>query len=218
MQSKSESGRLRLLRRMLCWAAALLFAKALLAVLYEYRWYFPPNFDSAFLTGRRESFFGIYSWAFYAHIISGPLTVVLGTYLVLTGGRPRVRAAHRWAGRVQIFVVAAIVAPSGLVMARYAFSGPIAGIAFALLSVATGVTAAVTAWCAITGRLADHQTWAQRCYILLCSPLLLRLVAGFTIVTKIESPWTYRLNAWLSWLVPLAIYEMWRRRTNESTQ
>jgi hypothetical protein len=56
-----------------------------------------------------------------------------------------------------------------------------------------------------------HRRWATRCFLLLASPLLLRLIAGAAIVTHMESDWFYRLNAWLSWLIPLTIYETWWR-------
>ena len=203
--------------RLLIVAASLLFVKTFVAILVEYRWYFPPDFEaSAFLTGRRESFRGIYPAAFYTHLVSGPLALVFGVMLMLTGGRPRFRTLHRLAGRGQMLLVLLAVVPSGLVMAAEAYSGPIAGCGFAALSLATGACALAAIWHARARCFASHRLWASRCFVLLGSPLLLRIVAGATIVTGIESEWTYRLNAWLSWLVPLAIFEAWRRRASPS--
>lgn len=52
-------------------------------------------------------------------------------------------------------------------------------------------------------KLCTASTLAERCFLLLISPLILRLIAGAVIVMDVESELTYRLNAWLSWLVPL---------------
>ena len=191
-----------------------LLAKVLLTIVYEYRWYFPPNFeDSAFLTGRQEYFDGVYRAAFYGHIISGPVAVVLGFILLISGGRLRVRRLHRWLGRSQFLIVMLVIVPSGLVMATHAFTGPIAGWGFASLSLATGACMVIAVQQARSRKFASHRRWATRCFILLCSPLLLRLMSGAVIVFQLESDLTYRLSAWLSWLIPLAIYEAWWRRS-----
>jgi hypothetical protein len=193
-------------------ALAVLGLKVLLGILVEYRWYFPPNFrESAFLTGREATFTAVYATAFYVHILVGPLTVLLGTFLLWNRGAGRWRAWHRWGGRVQMAFIFVALVPSGLVMATQALAGPIAGWGFALLSVATAITAALALWRVMRGQILLHQQWAFRCYLLLVSPLLFRLVAGVFIVTQSESELAYRLNAWLSWLVPLAVYEAWLR-------
>jgi hypothetical protein len=205
------SRRLGKLRALAAIAVALLFFKILLSILVEYRWYFPADFEnSAFLSGRRYSFFGIYRAAFYAHIISGPLAVLLGSFLILTGGRSRYRHLHRPAGKLQMLIVL-IVVPSGLVMARQAYGGSIAALGFSSLSIATGACAMAAVYCAVTRRFRIHQRWATRCFILLTSPLLLRLINGAVVAMQLESDFSYRLNAWLSWLIPLAIYEVWWR-------
>jgi len=192
-------------------AVAVLGLKVLLGILYEYRWYFPANFvESAFLTGREETFTRFYALAFYTHILSGPPTIVLGTFLVWSRGVGPYRRWHRWAGRLQIALVLLTLVPSGLVMATRAFAGPIAGWGFAALSIATAVSAAFTVWYACLGRISRHERWATRLYILLISPLILRIISGVLIVTGSESEIAYRLNAWLSWLIPLATYEIWQ--------
>lgn len=203
--------RLSRLKAIAALASVVLFVKVLLEILFEYRWYFPANFDASFLSGRRDSFTGLYRAAFYTHILSGPVAVVLGVFLMVSGGRSRHRSIHRRAGQVQMAIIFGAVVPSGLAMASQAFAGPIAASGFAALSLATAVCAAVALRCALAGRFSAHQRWAGRCFILLCSPLFLRLVSGMVIVLQRESEWIYRLNAWLSWLIPLAIYEAWWR-------
>ncbi|MDA8743964.1 hypothetical protein N9N28_04950 [Rubripirellula amarantea] len=43
------------------------------------------GFSSAFLTGRESTFYGLYELAFYAHIISSPVALVLAGGLVVSG-------------------------------------------------------------------------------------------------------------------------------------
>lgn len=192
-------------------SVVVLLAKVFFSILLEYQRYFPADFEATFLIGRRETFTTVYASAFYIHIVSGPLTVLLGTWQMWSGTRTRFRALHRWAGRMQMLLIFGALVPSGLVMAPRAFAGPIAGYGFAALSLTTAISAAVTVFYAISRRFALHKRWATRTYILLISPLLLRLVSGGLIVTQLESDWAYRLNAWFSWIVPLIVYEAWWR-------
>jgi hypothetical protein len=190
-------------------AAAALFAKVLFSILAEYRWYFPPNFDSAFLVGRQDRFVGVYRAAFYSHIITGPVAITLAAFLLLTGGRTGYRQLHRWSGRVLVLLILLLLVPTGLVMASQAHAGAVAGLGFAILSIVTAVSAIATGFQAWAGHWQSHRRWAKRSFLLLCSPLLLRLTSGAAIVFQLESEEFYRLNAWLSWLIPLGFLELW---------
>lgn len=213
----NESRRFRLLRRTALAIAAILFLKVFAETVYEYRWYFPVNFDeSHFLIGRRGTFFGTYRAAFFAHIISGPVVIVLGSILMLIGGRRRFAKIHRTLGRLQMLLVIGVVVPSGFIMALQAYTGAIAASGFAAHAIATGITAFLAIHHALKRRFPLHQRWATRCFILLCSPLLLRVISGATIVMQVDSDWTYRLTAWVSWLLPLGVYEWWWRRRSSA--
>ena len=197
------------LRTAFTFAAAVLFCKVLLSILYQYRWYFPPDFDNgAFLIGRRDTFEGMYPVAFYLHIVLGPIALLLATFHVVGTRVVRFRPLLGRLGKIQTVCVY-IVALSGLVMAPKAFAGPIAGAGFASLAVLTALTVTLAAYHAAVGGWAAHRLWARRCVLLLYSPLLLRLLGGLSIVTQVDSLWTYQWNAWISWLVPLAIHEWW---------
>ncbi|QDV47141.1 hypothetical protein Enr13x_70500 [Stieleria neptunia] len=208
MEPNAHPNRSGRLIRVLFWGGVIVSAKVFLSILYQYRWYFPPDFDaSPFLAGRRFSFAGLYRWAFYLHVFAGPVALILGTFLLFSGGKPRWQRIHRKVGKTQCALIGLMVVPSGLVMSLQAYAGPIAQLGFVVQSILTGVTILVAVSFARAGNLVAHRRWANRCYLLLWSPLLLRVVAGLMIVSNLESEWTYRLNAWLSWLVPLAVYE-----------
>ena len=209
----TKSNRVRILQRVAIVLAVILGLRVLALILFEYQFYFPPNFaESNFLAGREETFNGLYRSAFYVHIFVGPFTIVVGTVLMFSGVRKKFKTGHRLLGRIQMSIVVAFLVPSGLVMATQSFPGPIAGWGFASLSIATATTAIMAVSHARKRRFVDHQLWATRCFILLCSPMLLRLMSGAMIVLSYESVVSYRFIAWLSWIIPLAIFEIWRFR------
>lgn len=193
--------------------AGLFVLTVTLRIVLGYDRYFPPQFDAGFLLGR-ESYFHSYRWAFFPHIVVGPVTLVLGTLLVSQRIRQRFPHWHRRLGRVQLVCILFGVTPSGLWMAGYADTGNFAAAGFATLALVTGAMA-VLGWRAAVGRrYTEHSRWMWRCYMLLCSAVVLRLMASLTHWTETEVPWGYPAAAWLSWLLPLGGYEVARKVTD----
>jgi hypothetical protein len=199
-------------RRLLVLLAGLLVLKVTLSVVLGYRDYFPADFQSDFLFGRAAYFWGAYAWAFYAHILAGPITLVLGLMLLSQRFRARLPAWHRRLGRVQGMLVLGLLVPSGLWMAWYAqaegAAGNVAAAGFAALSIATGACVAMGWRAAVQRRFALHRVWMLRCYLLLCSAVVLRVIGGLSLVTGLESDWRYAATAWASWVAPLAAFEL----------
>jgi hypothetical protein len=198
------------LRHVLTLVAGLLILKVTLSVVLGYRDYFPANFASDFLQGREDYFFGPYQWAFYTHVVSGPIALVLGLLLVSEAVRTGFPKWHRRLGKVLAFVVLTLVAPSGLWMARYAQSGPVAAVGFSGLAIATGGCILLGWRSAVKRRFPEHRRWMWRCFLLLSSAVIVRMVGGLATVLAVGAVWIYPLTAWVSWLVPLAAYEFTR--------
>jgi len=193
----------------------LLIAKVTIGVVLAFGDYLPPQFESGFLNGRDAYFWEGYHLPFYAHIVSGPCSLLLGLLLLSERFRKRFAGWHRRLGRVQVAGVLLLVSPSGLWMAFYAETGPMAGFGFGSLALATGFCT-VRGWrVAVNRRFAKHRRWMLRCYILLCSAVVLRLTAGVATVTDVEGIWIYQMAAWTSWLIPLAIFEYMADTTQE---
>lgn len=197
--------------RILAFLAGALVVKIILSVLANDPGYFRPDFSMEFLRGRERDFLGLYPWPFYTHILSGPVSLALGLILVSDRFRRRFPAWHRSLGRIQVACVLLLVTPSGLWMARYAAAGPVGGLALATLAVATAICAALGARSAAARRFAEHRRWMWRCYLLLCSAVVLRLIGGLATVAGVAVPWIDPLANWLSWLAPLAAFELRER-------
>lgn len=203
----SEDSRLKRLTAVVWIAVMLLIARVTIGVLFGYVNYFPPNFYSEFLTGRRDYFFGIYQVAFWVHIIFSPLVMFSGMWLMTSRMRRSYPKLHRQVGRIHVWIVLTCVAPSGLWMSFYAATGAWAGIAFGLSSLATFYCAFMGWRSAVARRFHIHQQWMTRCFLLLCSAIVLRLLSGTATVLQSDQLWTYPMFAWISTLAPLLIYE-----------
>ena len=187
--------------------SALLIGKVTLSVVIGYRSYFPPDFQSDFLLGREAYFWGGYRWAFYAHLVAGPASLLLGTLLISDRFRRAAPRWHRRLGRVQAALLLVLLVPSGLWMARYAATGAVAGWGLGTLAIATAACVALGVRAAVARRFADHERWMWRTYMLLASAVVIRLIGGLATVAQFDAQWLYPLSCWISWLAPLAVFE-----------
>jgi hypothetical protein len=187
--------------------AAILIVKVTVSVLAEYRFYCPPDFESDFLRGREAYFWGPYRWAFFTHLISGPVSLVLGAILISEQFRKSAARWHRRLGRIHAACVLLLLTPSGLWMACYAATGAIAATGLGSLAIATAACV-VQGWrAALARRFADHQRWMLRTFVLLCSAVVIRISGGLATVAQWDAAWIYPASTWASWLAPLAVFE-----------
>ena len=196
-----------MLSRVLAVVAVLLVCKVMTSVVIGYRDYLPPNFESDFLRGREAYFWGAYGWAFYAHLVAGPASLVCGTILISERFRKKAPLWHRRLGRLQVACVLLILVPSGLWMAWYAATGAIAGAGLGSLAIVTAACILMGWRSAVGRRFAEHRRWMWRTYLLLVSAVVIRLIGGLATVAEYEPLWLYPLSCWTSWLVPLLVFE-----------
>lgn len=190
------------------WVTVLLLLKVLFSIFSNYRDYFPPNFDADFLIGRELYFFGAYSLAFYVHILTTPCALLSGLVLMSEDFRRRFPARHRLIGKLHVTCILLLVVPSSLWMSAYAYSGRVAGLGFATLSVTTGLCVGMGWLRAIERNFKKHRYWMIRCFAMLCSAVVLRLFSGLATVLIADAAWTYPLAAWAVWVVPLCGLEL----------
>jgi uncharacterized membrane protein len=194
------------------WSLAILICKVGVGIVVNYVDYFPPNFQSDFLVGRRAFFHGLYRAAFYVHIVSAPLVLFLGLVLISELGRKRYLRLHRILGRVQVSLVLLCVVPSGMVMSYHSLGGSISGYGFFTSSILTAICISMGWRRALQRRFAAHRVWMMRSYILLCSAVTLRLMGGISTLMHFEPFSSYQFAAWASWLVPLIFFELFEMR------
>lgn len=169
--------------------------------------------DNGFLLTKTESTrYSIYLPAFYIHIVTGSIVLILGVFQLSKRIRTRYSVWHRTAGKIYIFVILIFTAPSGLVMSFYANGGLAAGIGFGLLA---------SLWWFFTWKgfqQARHKLWnvhrefMMRSYALTFSAVTLRLYSFFFALAGYRGESIYILVAWLSWVPSLLIMEIYLRQ------
>ncbi|MEZ6143230.1 MAG: DUF2306 domain-containing protein [Zavarzinella sp.] len=198
-----------ILETILRWLTVVLIVRVLITIVANYVDYFPPNFESLFLQGREATFAGAYRSAFYIHIFSGPVVLLNGLILLSAAFRRRKPGLHRILGRIQVIILLVLMLPSAMVMSQHAFGGWGAGLSFLILSLNTGICAAIGVLQARWHRYDLHRCWMLRTFVLICSAVVLRLISGAASVIGVEYPETaYIIAAWCSWLLPLATLEI----------
>lgn len=199
------------------WKAAVLygcflfFAWLMLLITLQY---IPMRNDAAFLqTKQEEIVHGYYRIAFFAHVYSSMFALIAALTQFSATILRRQTALHRYMGKLYVAIVLFVSAPSGLIMGYFANGGITARISFCLLAIL---------WLFFTykgyttiriGAVAAHRRWMYRSYALTLSAISLRLWKWLIVLAFEPRPMdTYRIVAWLGWVLNLLIAEWIIRR------
>ncbi|MCA9195347.1 MAG: DUF2306 domain-containing protein [Planctomycetales bacterium] len=201
--------------RILSIATCLLLAKVFVTILIEYSNYFPPNFAAAFLVGRHDYFWDYYWLAFYIHIVASPVVLIICTWQLWSARRGQRAKLHPVTGILQAVLTVVLVVPSGIVLSYWARAGILASAGFSCQSIVLLAATITSVWNAAHGNSVRHRYWAIVTWILLCSPLLFRVATGVAIVIGGETVLFFQLNAWLSWIIPLLLFQHYWARVGD---
>lgn len=147
----------------------------------------------------------------WTHLAGGALTVVLGPFQFLTRWPRAYPRLHRWTGR--IYMVGMLIACTGATGLIATSPAPFAiRSAFAATALAWLTTALVALTAIHRGKVWPHRRWMIRNYLVTLSPITFRILLQAQIAMEAApSPATIALLLWLSWLLPLLIYEGFHR-------
>ena len=169
--------------------------------------------DNGFLLTKPEVVrYSAYLPAFYIHIVTGSIVLILGVFQLSKKIRVRYTAWHRAAGRVYIFVILFFTAPSGFVMSLYANGGLPAGFGFALLALLWWFFSWKGFQSARQKRWVAHRAFMMRSYALTFAAVTLRLYSFFFALAGYRGESIYILVAWLSWVPSLIAMEIYLRQ------
>ena len=153
-----------------------------------------------------------------AHIAGGMITLCCGPLQFWTGLRRRALNVHRWIGKLYLGGVA-VGAFGGYWLAAY--SQP-PGFSVALMFMCTAwLLTTIAAYAAILrGQITIHRQWMIRSYLVTFAFVAIRLLVDnlpFVTVHLGGSLAERVINVvWVSWLVPLAVYEIYRQASSDS--
>ena len=176
--------------------------------------YFTFQPDVNFLLAKPDELVADWIWraAFYVHISSAMVILVISPFQFLEKFRSKHLRFHRSLGKVYVFGILALAAPSGMYMAFFANGGVPSEIGFALMSSAW-FTVTLKAYQTIRkGKIELHQKWMIRSFAVTFAAVTLRIwVPLLSWTTSLEHTLIEQLSAWISWLPNLAVAELFIR-------
>src|SRR5689334_8570906 len=171
-----------------------------------------------YLSGNPDTFFDQQRLTYIAHLaplmlhVGGAVVALsLGPWQFVRGLRSRWPQVHRLVGRMYVLAVLATGA-GGLLLAPTTHTGPLAGLAFALLALGTLASTAM-AFVAIRRRqIARHRQWMTRSYAFIFTGVSFRLGLFLLPVLGLSFDTAYVVGAWIAWPINLAVAEVLLRR------
>ena len=150
-------------------------------------------------------------WRLWGHILGGPLALALAPLQLSVWLRQRWPRAHRWSGR--LYGAAVLIAGlAGMTLAPTSDASNFARIGFFVLGVLWLVSTFTGIALAMRGDLARHHWWMARSIALTFAAVTLRLIMGPLMASGWSVAQTYDITAWGSWMLNLAILEIWQRK------
>jgi uncharacterized membrane protein len=169
--------------------------------------YIPIDFDVAFLRIKQEQIkMPHYQIAFFTHVYTSLFTILAGFTQFSDYLRKKYSALHRNIGKLYIFIILFLAAPSGLVLACYAKGGFWSQLSFIILSVLWFVFTWVAFRKALKKDFVAHKKYMYYSYALTLSAITLRLWKYIIANTLAWPPHeTYIIVSWLAWTLNLAL-------------
>ena len=150
------------------------------------------------------------------HVAGGVVALLAGPLQFVRTIRTRRPGFHRFTGRLYV-AACAIGAPSGLVLAIGSTAGPAVSVGFGIPAILCGVFTWLGWRAAVERRFAAHAEWMLRSYAVIAAAITLRLLIPASAYFDFDFLGAYRVNAWLAWIINLALVEYTIRRNRGSS-
>lgn len=150
--------------------------------------------------------FTSYKLVLYAHIICGPIALVLAPFQLSKRFRTKSIARHRMIGRA--YCAAILVAGlSGIVIGFNAMAGPVARAGFILLGVVWLAVTFRSLLFAMSGAIDRHRDWMIRSIALTFAGVTLRILLPLQLISGVPFDAAYQVVAWMCWVPNLIVAE-----------
>ncbi len=173
--------------------------------------YIPINFDVAFLSLKQaEIQLWYYQLAFFSHVYSSIIIIIAGLPQFSTTVRNRIPWIHRNLGKLYILLILWVASPSGFIMAVHANGGLFSKISFIIQAVLWFYFNYQAYQFAKAKEWKLHRNFMLRSYALTLSAISLRIFKwGIANTLELPPMDTYKIVAWLGWLVNLGLVELY---------
>lgn len=171
--------------------------------------YIPLNKEVSFLmikqtevTGRPE-----YLYFFYTHVYTS-IFVLLTGFLAILRKDFGVRDFHKNAGKIYIFLILLLAAPSGIYMGIFANGGWSSKISFVILGCLWWFSTLKAYHYARQKKFKQHKQWMWRSFALTISAITLRMWKVIIVYLFHPNPMdVYQIIAWLGWVPNILLIE-----------
>lgn len=166
-----------------------------------------------------------YAWmsAFYIHITSSLVCLIVGPLQFVPSWRKRYPMLHRKLGKAYVFTILFLAAPSGLYMGFYANGGVWAKLGFVILAVLWFITTYKAIKTAMQKDFVAHRKWMVRSYALVFSAVTLRVYMplltyfiGELGLPTMDPELAVIVTSWINWVPNLIVGELLLKFTPKS--
>lgn len=178
--------------------------------------YVPLNYEVSFLQLKDEIIYPHYKNAFFAHVYSSILVLILGFFQFLNYVRTHFSKFHKIIGYFYIFILLVIASPSGLVMGYYGNGGIYSKFSFCLQAVLWFWFTFLAFHFARKRKIPQHQYFMVLSYALTLSAISLRLFKWIIVnIWELPPVDTYKIVVWLGWIFNVLVALIWLRIKNK---
>lgn len=144
---------------------------------------------------------------FYTHVYTS-IFVLLSGFLAILRKDFGIKNFHRNMGKVYIFLILILAAPSGIYMGYFANGGFLSKISFIILGCLWSFSTYKAYQSAREKRFTEHKQWMWRSFVLTLSALTLRIWKVIIVYLFHPNPMdVYQIIAWLGWIPNILLIE-----------
>lgn len=148
-----------------------------------------------------------YLYFFYAHVYTSIFVLVSG-FLAIIRKDFSLKNFHRNMGKVYIFLILFLAAPSGIYMGIFANGGLFSKISFVILGFLWWLSTFKAYQLARQKRFKEHKQWMWRSFAFTLSAITLRMWKVIIVYLFHPNPMdVYQIIAWLGWIPNILIIE-----------
>ncbi|MFZ4056530.1 MAG: DUF2306 domain-containing protein [Ferruginibacter sp.] len=171
--------------------------------------YFNLRQDFRFIEERAVLFLKpVYAWSFYFHIAAGMFCILAALTQFSTNLLKKRKAIHIWMGKIYVFVVIVIGAPTGMYMSFFAKGSHAERLLFMFMAIFwlfTTVRGLQTIW---NKQVIAHQQWMIRSYSMALTAVTFRVYHILFYYFGWDHLHNYEISLWLSVLGNMLIAEL----------
>jgi hypothetical protein len=182
--------------RMLFWIPISVFS---LLLVYNTLPYFSFSKEFSFIDERSVLFQnGVYKTSFYIHIFAGALCITTALVQFSRFILRKSKAIHRWSGKIYVFVVLFLGAPTGLYMSFFAKGSVWERSLFLFMSVTWFITTLYGFNTILKKNIVAHKIWMIRSYAMAMTAVTFRIYHIIFYLMDLGHLENYEISLWIS--------------------